>query len=106
MPLIFDSATPISKNLSGYFALKSSNNLNILGVLLTGMGQDGAEGISHIKQIGGITIVEDKKSSVVFSMPKSAIATGKVDYVYTPEQIKDFFVEEIRLLKRIVGFQK
>jgi two-component system, chemotaxis family, protein-glutamate methylesterase/glutaminase len=52
-----------------------------LGVLLTGMGEDGASGLSEIKKAGGRTVAQDEESSVVFGMPKSAIALGAVDRV-------------------------
>ncbi|QJD96530.1 chemotaxis response regulator protein-glutamate methylesterase [Mucilaginibacter robiniae] len=46
---------------------------NCLGILLTGMGNDGAQGLLEIKQAAGHTIVQDEASSVVFGMPKEAI---------------------------------
>jgi two-component system chemotaxis response regulator CheB len=54
---------------------------NLLGVVLTGMGNDGARGVECIKDRGGQTLAESEESSVVFGMPKEAIATGKVDKV-------------------------
>lgn len=53
----------------------------LLGVVLTGMGNDGARGVSSIKTHGGQTLAEAESSSVVFGMPKEAVATGKVDKV-------------------------
>lgn len=52
---------------------------NLLGVVLTGMGNDGARGVEHIKNCGGQVLAESEESSVVFGMPKEAIATGAVD---------------------------
>jgi len=54
---------------------------NLLGVVLTGMGNDGARGVERIKERGGQVLAESEESSVVFGMPKEAIATGKVDKV-------------------------
>lgn len=54
---------------------------NLVGVVLTGMGNDGARGIAQIKRAGGRTVAEAEESSVVFGMPKEAIATGMVDKV-------------------------
>lgn len=53
----------------------------LLGVVLTGMGNDGARGVQAIKDHGGTVLAEDEESCVVFGMPKEAIATGRVDAV-------------------------
>jgi two-component system chemotaxis response regulator CheB len=49
---------------------------NALGIILTGMGSDGAEGMVHMKQAGAMNIAQDEQSCVVFGMPKEAIKTG------------------------------
>jgi len=58
-----------------------------LGVLLTGMGSDGARGLKAIKEAGGTTIAEAQSTSVVFGMPKAAIETGCVDEIVPLPQI-------------------
>lgn len=55
----------------------------LLGVVLTGMGNDGAMGVHAIKSHGGTVFAEDEESCIVFGMPKEAIATGLVDRVIT-----------------------
>ncbi len=59
----------------------------IVGIILTGMGKDGAEGIRHIKEIGGITIAQDLESSAIYGMPKMAAETGAVDFMLSPLKI-------------------
>ncbi|WP_333886775.1 protein-glutamate methylesterase/protein-glutamine glutaminase [Clostridium sp.] len=54
---------------------------NIVSVVLTGMGKDGAEGTVEIKKNGGITISQDKDTCTIYGMPKVAYETGKVDLV-------------------------
>jgi two-component system chemotaxis response regulator CheB len=54
---------------------------NVVGVILTGMGDDGARGMLEMKQAGAMTIAQDEATSVVFGMPKEAIKLGGVDKV-------------------------
>ncbi len=54
---------------------------NALGIILTGMGRDGARGILEMKQAGAHTIAQDEKTSVVFGMPKEAIDLGAIHRV-------------------------
>ncbi len=60
---------------------------NTVGVILTGMGADGAKGISEMKESGAKTIAQDEESCVVFGMPKEAIKTGSIDSVVSLENI-------------------
>ncbi|MDR3135337.1 MAG: chemotaxis response regulator protein-glutamate methylesterase [Deltaproteobacteria bacterium] len=66
---------------------------NAVGVVLTGMGSDGAEGIKVMKEAGAKTLAQDEASSIVFGMPKEAIKTGCVDKVVSlrnmPQAILD-----------------
>ncbi len=54
---------------------------NAIGVIMTGMGADGAEGLATMKENGASTVAQDEATCVVFGMPKEAIATGCVDKV-------------------------
>ncbi|MDL1970414.1 MAG: chemotaxis response regulator protein-glutamate methylesterase [Candidatus Desulfofervidaceae bacterium] len=58
-----------------------------IGILLTGMGEDGARGLKAIKEKGGYTITQEEKSCVVFGMPKAAIELGAVIKTLKPSQI-------------------
>jgi two-component system chemotaxis response regulator CheB len=54
---------------------------NVMGVIMTGMGDDGARGMLEMKQAGAFNIAQDEASCVVFGMPAEAIKTGAVDRV-------------------------
>ena len=60
---------------------------NALGVILTGMGNDGANGLKEMNNVGAVTIAQDKESCVVFGMPKEAIALGAADKVLSLQLI-------------------
>lgn len=57
------------------------------GVILTGMGDDGGEGLETLHTAGGLTIAQDEPSCVVFGMPREAIARHAVDYVLPLDRI-------------------
>jgi len=54
---------------------------NALGIILTGMGKDGAAGMLEMKKAGAVNIAQDEKSCVVYGMPKEAVNIGAVDHV-------------------------
>lgn len=57
------------------------------GVLLTGMGKDGADDLLAIHDAGGVTIAQDRETSVVFGMPGEAVKLGAADHVLAPDLI-------------------
>jgi two-component system chemotaxis response regulator CheB len=66
-----------------------------LGVLLTGMGSDGAKGMRAIKEAGGITLAESEETCIVYGMPKSAIEDGVVDKVVPIYNMVDEVLKEV-----------
>ena len=68
---------------------------NAIGVILTGMGSDGAEGLLEMKQAGASTIAQDEKSCVVFGMPKEAIKLGAADKVVSLEHIASEIIKMV-----------
>ncbi len=58
-----------------------------VGIILTGMGDDGVSGIKKIKEAGGLTIAQDEKTSAIFGMPRVAIESGCIDKVLPLNEI-------------------
>jgi two-component system, chemotaxis family, protein-glutamate methylesterase/glutaminase len=77
-----------------------------IGVILTGMGQDGLEGMQHIKAAGGQTIVQDEASSLIFGMPKAVIDKGYADYVLPMGEMGGFLEELINSRPRTSKFME
>ncbi len=67
--------------------------INSIGVILTGMGDDGAKGMLEMKQAGSKTIAQDEKSSIIFGMPNEAIKLGAVDHIVSLENIASKIME-------------
>ncbi len=64
----------------------------VIGVLLTGMGKDGVNGLQEIKSSGGMTIAQDEASSVIYGMPKLAYETGAAETVLNIKEIGGYLV--------------
>ena len=67
-----------------------------IGILLSGMGRDGAEGLRRLRDAGGLTIAQDEESSIIFGMPREAIRLGAAEHVLSPGQIAE-------LIRSLVG---
>lgn len=65
---------------------------NALGIIMTGMGDDGAKGLLEMKEAGAKTIAQDEKSCVVFGMPKEAIKFGAADKIVPLKQISSLVI--------------
>ncbi len=88
---LFDSVAQIAPN-------------SLIGVILTGMGKDGAKGLLALKKIGAITIAQDEASSIVFGMPKEAIAIGGASLVVPLPNIAETLVmEHSKQVKKMVS---
>ncbi len=69
---------------------------NCMGIVLTGMGNDGTEGLRIIKKYGGQTLAEDRSSCIVYGMPKAAFEAGVVDKVVPLQEIADMIMKWTR----------
>ena len=70
-----------------FMSLASLCGSRVVAVILTGMGNDGSQGVRAIKAAGGDILAESEESAVVFGMPREAIATEMVDRVAPLERI-------------------
>ena len=73
---------------------------NTIGILLTGMGRDGALGMEYIHRMGGMTIAQDEATSIIFGMPKEAIDLGVVKQVLPLPKIASFLMELVGYIKK------
>lgn len=70
-------------------------NVNIMAVLLTGMGRDGARGLTSLKNDGALTVAQDEDSCVIFGMPKEAIRMGGASFVGNLQEIRDLIMRAL-----------
>lgn len=79
------TAAPLTRHIPSvtvtFHSLAESCGNRAIAILLTGMGDDGAEGLRDIADVGGITIAQDEASCAVFGMPKTAIEIGAARFV-------------------------
>ncbi len=66
---------------------------NAIGIIMTGMGDDGARGLLEMKEAGAKTIAQDEKSCVVFGMPKEAIKINAADKILPLDKISTYLIE-------------
>ena len=64
-----------------------------LGVILSGMGSDGARGLEELREAGGVTLAQDERSCVVHGMPKKAVELGAAMQEISPEKLAELLVE-------------
>jgi len=97
-----DQGPPVNRHRPSVDVLFSSAAVaagkNAVGVILTGMGKDGAAGMLEMKKAGAYNLAQDEASCVVFGMPKEAIAVGATDEVAPllelPRRVMDFFASQ------------
>ncbi len=85
-----------SVNVTMESVLDTFGGPNVIGVLMTGMGDDGADAMVKIRKAGGVTIAEDESTAVVFGMPREAIERGGAEIVVPSYRIADAITKAVR----------
>jgi two-component system chemotaxis response regulator CheB len=85
-----------SVNVTMESVLDTYGGKNVVGVLMTGMGDDGADAMVKIRKAGGITIAEDESTAVVFGMPREAIERGGAEIVVPSYKIADAIIKAVK----------
>lgn len=96
------SASPVtpfmpSVNVTMESVLRAYGGKRVVGVLMTGMGDDGADAMVKIRAAGGVTIAEDESTAIVFGMPRAAIERGGAEIVVPSYRIADEIVKAVHL---------
>jgi two-component system chemotaxis response regulator CheB len=84
-------------------SLARTHGSQALGIVLTGMGDDGAEGLAALHQSGGLTIAQDEESCIVYGMPREAVARKAVDLVLPLDQISTVLEQQTQQPKRAIA---
>ncbi len=89
-----EAANKINLPIDIFFSsLAEVHQTHAIGVILSGTGSDGTAGLKHIKDSGGLTLVQDPTTSSYDGMPQSAIDAGIVDFIMAPEKISEKLME-------------
>ncbi|KFF49817.1 chemotaxis protein [Gammaproteobacteria bacterium MFB021] len=97
--IALDDTAPVNRHRPSVDVLfdsaASCAGRNALGVILTGMGKDGAAGLLKMRQAGSHTVAQDEASCVVFGMPKEAIALGGAEEIVSLPDIARHLVQQM-----------
>lgn len=74
-----------------------------IGVVLTGMGRDGAQGLRQVREAGGLAVIQDRDSSIIYGMPQAALAIAGADHVAAARDIAGVIRELCRTNRRGIG---
>lgn len=95
-----DEEPPVNRFIpsidKAFFSVAQEVGNKAIGVILTGMGSDGALGLKEMKNKGAYTIAQDQATSVVYGMPKRAAEMGAVDEILPIGKIADAIIEQLK----------
>ena len=98
--VVYGSSEPVNRHCPSVDVLFDSvagcSGRQLVGVLLTGMGADGAKGLLNLREAGAVTIGQDQQSSVVYGMPKVAAEIGAVMHQTTPPEVAGAIMRLLR----------
>ncbi|MFP4342605.1 MAG: chemotaxis response regulator protein-glutamate methylesterase [Cyclobacteriaceae bacterium] len=96
--VVLDSGPAVNRHRPSvdvlFESVARSAGKNAVGVLLTGMGRDGAQGLLAMHQAGARTIAQDEASSVVYGMPKAAVDLGAAQHILPLSKVSDFLQQK------------
>ncbi len=91
-----------SRSIDDMFdAISEAYGDTAIGILLTGMGKDGAAGLARMRVKGAMTIAQDEESSIVFGMPGEAVKLGAAEYLLSPHEIVDLLLSHAKTLNSV-----
>jgi len=100
-----DDGPPVNRHIPSvdmlFRSAVNSTGADTIGVLLTGMGMDGAHGLKELQEAGASTIVQDESTSVVWGMPGAAVELGAADSILPLGQIADRIVSLLQEAGRV-----